>query len=71
MNDQEFMDKWYAGLSESRKAGLERFHQHHLETRKCFGKMFHVKVDDDGQIYTDAEWANRQLAKGGEPKRES
>ncbi len=61
MNDKEFMDKWYVLLTESRKADLERFRRHHLEQRKCFGKMFNVKVDDDGVIYTDREWAQKQL----------
>lgn len=61
MNDKEFMDKWYEGLPESRKASLERFHQRHLGQRKCFGKMFNVKVDDDGEIYTDREWAEKEL----------
>ncbi len=57
MDDKEFMDEWYEGLSESRKAHMERFHQHHLGLLKCFGKMFNVKVDDDGRVYTNKEWA--------------
>ncbi len=64
MEDKEFMDRWYKGLSESRKADLERSYQRHLEQLKCFGRMFNVVVDDDGQIYTDREWIERSTEKG-------
>lgn len=64
VNEKEFMDEWYEGLTKSRKAGLERSHQHHLGLLKCFGRMFSVKVDDEGQVYTNQEW-KEALKRGG------